>query len=59
VVDAAFRLLLRTAPTGAFELQTRNTSITEFRLAPSGVWRLVRYNDAAHLHDLPAETPRH
>ena len=58
VVDAAFRHLLRTAPSGAFELQTRNTSLTEFLLAPSGNWRLVRYNDAAHLHDLPAETPR-
>lgn len=59
VIDAAFRHLLRTASTGSFELQTRNTSITEFRLAPSGAWRLARYNDAAHLHDLPAETPRH
>lgn len=58
VIDAAFRHLLRTAPTGAFELQTRNASITEFRLAPSGAWRLARYNDAAHLHDLPTETPR-
>jgi probable phosphoglycerate mutase len=58
VIDAAFRSLLRTAPTGAFELQTRNASITEFRLAAPGVWRLARYNDAAHLHDLPTETPR-
>jgi 2,3-bisphosphoglycerate-dependent phosphoglycerate mutase len=58
VIDAAFRHLLRTAPTGAFELQTRNASITEFRLAPSGSWRLARYNDAAHLHGLPTETPR-
>ena len=58
VVDAAFRHLLRTAPTGAFELQTRNTSITEFRQAPTGGWRLVRYNDAGHLHGLPTETPR-
>jgi 2,3-bisphosphoglycerate-dependent phosphoglycerate mutase len=59
VIDAAFRHLLRTATTGAFELQTRNTSITEFQLAPSGVWRLARYNDAAHLTDLPTGTPRH
>lgn len=58
VVDAAFRHLLRTAPTGAFELQTRNTSITEFHQAPTGGWRLVRYNDAGHLHGLPTETPR-
>jgi len=58
VVDAAFRHLLRTAPTGAFELQTRNTAITEFNRAGAGPWRLVRYNDAAHLYGLPDETPR-
>jgi 2,3-bisphosphoglycerate-dependent phosphoglycerate mutase len=58
VIDAAFRHLLRTAPTGAFELQTLNTSLTEFRRTPAGVWRLVRYNDAAHLDGLPTETPR-
>jgi probable phosphoglycerate mutase len=58
VVDAAFRHLLRMAPTGAFELQTLNTSITEFRVAPTARWRLVRYNDAAHLDGLPSETPR-
>ena len=58
VVDAAFRLLLRAAPTGSFELQTLNTSITEFRQASSGTWRLIRYNDAAHLSGLPAESPR-
>jgi len=58
VVNAAFRHLLRTAPTGAFELNTTNTSITEFRQWTSGTWQLVRYNDAAHLHGLPAESPR-
>lgn len=58
VVDAAFRQLLRTASTGGFELHTLNTSITEFVSAASGEWRLRRYNDAAHLHGLPAETPR-
>lgn len=58
VVDAAFRHLLRTAPTGSFELSTLNTSITEFQSTPSGAWRLTRYNDAAHLAGLPAETPR-
>ena len=58
VVDAAFRHLLRTAPTGAFELQTLNTAITEFRRTGSGAWRLMRYNDAAHLHGLPSETLR-
>ncbi len=58
VVDAAFRLLLRTASTGAFQLHTLNTSITEFTSVESGEWRLKRYNDVAHLHGLPAETPR-
>jgi probable phosphoglycerate mutase len=58
VVDATFRHLLRTASTGSFELHTLNTSLTEFTSAPSGEWRLKRYNDAAHLHGLPPETPR-
>lgn len=58
VVDATFRHLLRTASTGSFELHTLNTSLTEFASVPSGEWRLKRYNDAAHLHGLPAETPR-
>jgi probable phosphoglycerate mutase len=58
VVDATFRHLLRTASTGSFELHTLNTSLTEFTSAPSGEWRLKRYNDAAHLHGLPGETPR-
>ncbi len=58
VIDAAFRQLLRAPATGAFELHTRNASITEFVAAPSGGWRLTRYNDAAHLAGLPAETLR-
>ena len=58
VVDATFRHLLRTSSTGSFELHTLNTSLTEFTSAPSGEWRLKRYNDSAHLHGLPAETPR-
>ncbi len=58
VIDAAFRQLLRTASTGGFELHTLNASITEFTSVASGEWRLKRYNDGAHLHGLPAETPR-
>jgi 2,3-bisphosphoglycerate-dependent phosphoglycerate mutase len=58
VVDATFRHLLRTASTGAFQLQTLNTSITEFSSVATGEWRLRRYNDAAHLGGLPVETPR-
>ncbi len=68
VVDAVFRQLLRTAPTGSFDLWTTNTALTEFaRTAPSAdapgehcapKWRLVRYNDAAHLAGLPAAPSR-
>lgn len=65
VVDAIFRQLLRTAPTGLFDLWTTNTSLTEFVLdAPAAEradgrdpkWRLVRYNDHAHLAGLPSAT---
>jgi probable phosphoglycerate mutase len=58
VVDAAFRALLRLPALGGFELQTSNTSITELVTTRRARWRLVRYNDAAHLDGLPAETPR-
>lgn len=63
VVDAIFRQLLRTPPTGAFDLWTTNTSLTEFVRSPrpdsssaDTLWRLVRYNDAAHLAGLPTAT---
>lgn len=64
VVDVAFRHLLGLPPTGAFDLWTLNTSITEFLSSdadgagPGERWRLVRYNDAAHLAGLPAATAR-
>lgn len=58
VIDAAFRGLLRLPAHGGFELQTTNTSITEFVQTRHGRWRLVRYNDASHLTGLPIETPR-
>ena len=58
VVDAAFRYLLRLPQTGAFDLHTLNTSLTEFVQIKPGRWRLVRYNDAAHLAGLMTETPR-
>jgi probable phosphoglycerate mutase len=62
VIDAVFRQFLGLAPRSGVDLWTLNTSITEFvahhdpAVAPSR-WRLVRYNDAAHLGGLPAETP--
>lgn len=61
VVDVIFRDLLGLAPQGGFYLWTLNTSITEFVLSDETYprrWRLVRYNDSAHLAGLPAETPR-
>lgn len=64
VVDAAFRILLDLRRTAGFELQTLNTALTTF-IGPVGddadsaaVWRLERYNDAAHLAGLPDATPR-
>jgi probable phosphoglycerate mutase len=49
VIDAVIRAALRTSPTGVFELQTRNASLTELTLVGPGRWRLERYNDASHL----------
>jgi 2,3-bisphosphoglycerate-dependent phosphoglycerate mutase len=58
VIDAVLRKLLTAPMTGGFESYTLNTSITEFvgPTSPGGVWRLVRYNDAAHLVGLPSST---
>ena len=58
VVDVAFRALLGLPMTGGFELHTVNSSLTELVHGRPGRWRLVRYNDAAHLAKLPIETPR-
>lgn len=58
VIDYLFRFLLRMPSTGAFQLHTLNTAITEFQHVLPHTWRLGRYNDAAHLAGLPAETPR-
>ena len=66
VVDAAFRILLGLPRTGAFDLWTSNTSLTTLSgptVASStgggaDLWRLGRYNDAAHLAGLPDATPR-
>jgi probable phosphoglycerate mutase len=61
VVDAVMRQFLRVPVTGSFQLQTLNTSITEFVRAEDvraeeSTWRLVRYNDAGHLAGLPEST---
>lgn len=58
VVDAVMRTALHSPPRGAFDLYTKNTSLTEFLVVRPDRWRLERYNDAAHLAGLPVETPR-
>lgn len=54
VIDTVLRQALRTFGTGSFEIHTKNTSITEVELVRSGRWRLIRYNDVAHLVGLEA-----
>ena len=56
VVDAVLRLALKAPGMGAFQIHTLNTSITELLLVKPNVWRLIRYNDTAHLAGLPANT---
>ncbi len=58
VVDTVLRQALKAPATGAFEIRTLNTSITEVELVRANRWRLHRYNDAVHLAGLPAETVR-
>lgn len=58
VIDRLVRTALRAASTGIFELHTKNASLTEIvRIRPDR-WRVIRYNDAAHLAGLPPETAR-
>jgi broad specificity phosphatase PhoE len=58
VVDAVLRMALKTAATGAFEMHTSNTSLTELLHVGPGRWRLLRYNDGAHLAvDVPSDVP--
>jgi probable phosphoglycerate mutase len=58
VVDAVLRMALKTAATGAFEMYTANASITELLHVGPGRWRLLRYNDGAHLPtNAPAGAP--
>lgn len=59
VIDAVLRAAMHAPPTGAFELHTANASITELVLARPGRWRLVRYNDCAHLAGIEPSGPDH
>lgn len=56
VIDSVLRLALRAAPTGVFNINTLNTSITELELVKPHHWALRRYGDTAHLHGLPVAT---
>lgn len=56
VVDAVLRTVMQTPPTGAFEVHTKNCSITELVEVRAGHFAIMRYNDHAHLHGLPLAT---
>ena len=56
VIDAALRQALHAPSIGAFDIWTLNTSITEFQLVRPGRWRVLRYNDHAHLAGLDRAT---
>ena len=58
VIDGIVRTALRAPRTGVFELHTKHASLTEIVQVPPDRWRLLRYNDAAHLAGLPPESPR-
>jgi 2,3-bisphosphoglycerate-dependent phosphoglycerate mutase len=56
VVDAVIRRHLKTPQTGAFEMHTKNCSLTELVEIRADHWALMRYNDHAHLQGLPIAT---
>ena len=51
-IDGLLRHCLQSPPTGRFEVFTKNTSLTELVRPRENMWRLLRYNDHAHLADL-------
>lgn len=56
VIEHSFAVLGELPLGRGFHLRIENTSITEWERAPHGPerrWTLVRFNDAAHLADLP------
>ena len=52
VIDTVLRHTLHMHPVGRFELSTNNASLTELEHVQGTKWRLVRYNDSAHLNGL-------
>ena len=57
VIDAILRRIVHAPSTGKFEIHTRNCSLTEMVEQRDRHWALIRYNDHAHLRDLPEATP--
>lgn len=51
-IDGLLRHCLQAPQTGRFEVFTKNTSLTELLRPRENVWRLLRYNDHAHLAEL-------
>lgn len=49
VIDGVLRNTLQMHQTGKFELYSNNTSLTELLHVQGSKWRLVRFNDSAHL----------
>jgi probable phosphoglycerate mutase len=57
VIDVTFREFLGFHPSAPLDLWALNTSLTEFLHRPDvDRWVLRRFNDSAHLADLPAST---
>ena len=48
-IDGLLRHCLQTPPTGRFEVFTKNCSLTELVRPRENIWRLMRYNNHAHL----------
>ena len=48
-IDGLLRHCLQTPSTGRFEVFTKNCSLTELVRPRENIWRLMRYNDHAHL----------
>ncbi|NDI15729.1 MAG: histidine phosphatase family protein [Actinobacteria bacterium] len=51
-IDGLLRHCLQTPSTGRFEVFTKNCSLTELLRPRENIWRLLRYNDHAHLSNL-------
>jgi len=55
-IDGLLRHCLQSPSTGRFEVFTKNCSITELVRPRENIWRLIRYNDHAHLSTVEPKT---